>query len=135
MSKEAQVLTKDEIYGSVFSEIKPNQWVQLGKSYFFCIPPSSHHFPSRAERIELNNRFMVFAFYRSGRGGNEDLLAYEVRPMIPPQLEVVGAALFLRYGDDDKISLVSHTKSKVGDKRWPLIIVEYENGDVMFTLG
>ena len=135
MSKQAQVLAKDEIFGSVFSEIKPRQWAQIGKSYFTLISSNFQHVPNKAERISLTNRFMVFAFYYKAGGGNQELFAYEVRPLIPPQLEVVGAALFLRYCSEDNFSPDSHTKTKLGDKRWPLLIAKYEKGDVMFTLG
>ena len=134
MSIKAQLPREDESYGCVFSLMKPRQWVQIGKSYFMRTPHSFQHAPNRAKRIELNEKFMVFAFYCSGRGGNEELLAYEVRPLIPPELEVVGTALFLKYSDDIPSSR-EYTKKELGDEGWALRIAECENGDVMFTLG
>ena len=133
MKSDDQAIANEIREDCVFYGMKPCQWRQIGKSYFIRVPYSREAIPTRAKRIELNERFMVFAFYCSSRRGSEELLAYEVRPLIPPQLAVVGAALFLRYSDG--LSPGGHTKSKVGDQHWPLLIAKYENGDVMFMLA
>ncbi len=133
MSTNAQMLAKEVRDDCVFSQVQPRQWKQVGSSYFVRVPYSIKSVPTWAERIELNEKFMVFAFYCKGWGGKEKIVGYEVRPLIPPQLDVVGAAVFLRYSDG--LSPGGHTKVKVGDKRWPLIAAQYDNGDVMFTLA
>jgi hypothetical protein len=133
MKTEDQAIAEEIREDCIFYGMESCQWKQVGSSYFVRVPYSNKSVPTWAERIELNERFMVFAFYCKGWGGKEKIVGYEVRPLIPPQLDVMGAAVFLRYSDG--LSPGGHTKAKVGAKRWPLIVAQYDNGDVMFTLA
>ena len=133
MNKGYEGIAAEMLKDCVFSGMELRQWKQLGRSYFVRVPYSREAIPTHAERIRLNEKFMIFAFYRVGKKGEEKILGYEVRPIIPPQLAIVGAGLFLRYSDG--LSPGGHTKLKMGDQYWPLAIAEYENEDVMFTLG
>jgi hypothetical protein len=133
MKTEDQATAEEIREDCIFYGMESWQWKQVGSSYFVRVPYSSKSVPSRAERIELNERFMVFAFYYKGWGGKEKIVGYEVRPLIPPQLGVVGATLFLKYSDDE--SSDSYTRKEVGDEQWPLTISKYDNGDIMFTLA
>ena len=117
----------------LFSRLPYQEWQQMGQSYFIRVNRARRNALRRVKVIQRDEKILVFAYYFTTPQGGKGLLGYEVRPLMPPLSDVVGAAVFLRYGEEGPAAERYH-KVVIGAEPCTLILLRCENGDILVML-